>query len=75
MKTCASLPDDCEFRIGQDVWWGNFLLGKHMKIEGYIVDAYYNEKKTRHNNVGWILLIRKSGGIFCEKELTEINLL
>ncbi len=77
MKTCASLPDDCPFRIGQRAWWILSCGPKKRATKGLgcIVDAYYNEKKTRHNNVGWILLIRKSGEIFCEKELTEINLL
>jgi len=75
MRECASLPDDCPFRIRQDVCWLVKVGDKRpVKAQGWIVDAYIGEKKTRHNKVGWILLIKK-GNNYIEKRLNEVTLL
>ena len=75
MKDCVSLPDDCPFRIRQDVCW--FVKqGQERPVEhrGWIADAYTSDKETKHRKTGWILLIRV-GNHYTEKRLNEVTLL
>lgn len=65
---------DRPFRIGQETVYDRIDDGRKIKIHGYIVDAYYCEKKLTHKEPGWYLLIR-SGYRFYEKKLHQIKLL
>lgn len=68
----VTLPEDCPFKIGQDVI---LQVDGDRKIEGFIIDAFIVTRPNRWRRIGEYWLLIRCGLNYHERSLYQVALL